>query len=312
MGTGVTLTNDHSRSDITFEGMALPKPGSFPHPDVHHVSPAYVSTLGIRLLRGRGFTDMDNEKGAHVAMISSLAAKQYFAERDPIGSRFMFGHPASQQRPQWLTIVGVVGDTKLYGLANPARLEIYVPYRQAVTGSMTLLVKSATEPTVLTSEVRGAVAAIDKDQPIYAIATMDKYAQDSVSTRRITFIVLGCFSGLALLLAGVGVYGVVSYSVAQRRQEIGIRMALGARPGDVVKMVLAQGAKIAAAGVVAGMVAALFLTRLITKLLFSVSSADPVTFAAVAATILFATLIACYIPARRALSVDPLSTLRCQ
>jgi putative ABC transport system permease protein len=135
---------------------------------------------------------------------------------------------------------------------------------------------------------------------------------DSVFTSRLTFIVLSAFSVLALLLAGVGVYGVVSYSVAQRSQEIGIRMALGAQPGDVLRMVLAQGAKLATAGVLAGIVAALFLTRLIAKLLFSVSSADPVTFVAVASGILFATLIASYIPARRALTVDPLITLRCQ
>jgi putative ABC transport system permease protein len=312
LGTGVTLTNDHSRSDITIEGMALPKPGSFPHPDVHIVSPTYISVLGIRLSRGRAFTDMDNQNGARVAMISSLVAKQFFAQRDPIGSRFMFGHPSSTKPPQWLTIVGVVGDTKLYGLANPARLEIYVPFQQTVSNSITLLVKSAIESSVLTSEIRSAVASIDKDQPVYAIATMDKYVRDSVSTSRVIFIVLSSFSGLALLLAGIGVYGVVSYSVAQRSQEIGIRMALGAQSGDVLRMVLAQGAKIATAGVLAGIVAALFLTRLIANLLFSVSSADPVIFAGVAAAILCATLIASYLPARRALSVDPLNTLRCQ
>jgi putative ABC transport system permease protein len=312
LGTGVTLTNDHSRSDITLEGMAIPKPGSFPHPDVHIVSPAYVSVLGIRLLRGRAFTDMDNQNGARVAMISSLLANQFFGKRDPIGSRFMFGHASSKKPPQWLTVVGVVGDTKLYGLANPARLEVYVPFRQSVTSSMTLLVKSAIESSALTSQIRSAVASVDKGQPVYAIATMDKYVRDSVFTNRLTFIVLSAFSTLALLLAGVGVYGVVSYSVAQRSQEIGIRMALGAQSGDVLRMVLAQGAKIATAGVLAGIVAALFLTRFITKLLFSVSSADPITFAAVASAILFATLVASYIPARRALSVDPLITLRCE
>ncbi len=312
LGTGVPLTNDHWRNDITIEGMAFPKPGSFPHPDMHMVSPGYVSALGIRLLRGRTFTDMDNEKGARVAMISRLLANRFFAGRDPIGSRFLLGRPDPNKPPQWLTVVGVVGDTKLYGLANPARLEIYVPFRQVVGGSMTLLVKSAVEPSVLTSEIRRALASIDKDQPVYAIATMEQYVRDSVSTRRITFIVLGCFSGLALVLAGIGVYGVISYSVSQRRQEIGIRMALGAQSKDVLRMVLAQGAKIAAAGVLTGLAASLCLTRLMAKLLFSVSSADPLTFAAVAGVILLAALIASYIPARRALRVDPMSTLRCE
>lgn len=310
VGTGVPLTNDHSRSDITIEGMALPKPGSFPHPDVHIVSPAYISVLGIRLLQGRTFTDMDNEKGARVAMINTLVAKQFFAGRNPIGSRFLIGHPSPRTPPQWLTVVGVVGETKLYGLANPSRLEIYVPFHQLVTGSMTLLVKSAGEPSVLTSEIRSAVASIDKDQPVFAIATMKQYMRDSVSTRRIISVVLGCFSGLALMLAGIGVYGVISYSVAQRRQEIGIRMALGAQSGDVLGMVIAQGAKIAAAGVLIGVAVSLGLTRLMAKLLFSVSSVDPTTFAAVAGVILFTVLIASYIPARRALRIELMSTLR--
>ena len=252
LGTGVPLANDHGRTDITIDGITLPKPGSFPHPDVHVISPAYVNTLGVRLLRGRTFTEMDNEKGARVAMINSLLAKQFFAGRNPIGSRFLLGHPSSKDLPQWLTVVGVVGETKMYGLANPARFEIYLPLHQAVTGSMTLLVKSAGEPALLTSEIRSAVASIDKDQPVFAIATMEQYVRDSVSTRHVTFVVLGCFSALALALAAVGIYGVISYSVAQRTQEIGIRMALGAQPGDVLRVVLAQGTKIAAVGILTG------------------------------------------------------------
>jgi putative ABC transport system permease protein len=229
---------------------------------------------------------MDSEKAARVPMISGLMAKQFFAGRDPIGSRLLPGRPDSKQPPQWLTVVGVVGDTKLYGLANPPPLEIYVPFHQIVTSSMTLLVKSMVEPSVLTSGIRSAVAFIDKDQPVFAIATMKQYVRDSVSARRITFIVLDCFSGLALVLAGIGVYGVISYSVTQRRQEIGIPMALGAQAKDVLRTVIAQGAKIAAAGVLTGIAASLCLTRLIAKLLFSVSSSDPVTFAAVAGVIL--------------------------
>jgi putative ABC transport system permease protein len=308
VGTGVPLTGDHSRTDITVEGMDLPKPGSYPHPDVHVVGPGYVEAMGVRLLRGRAFTDQDSENGARVAMINASVAKQLFSGRDPIGSRFSF----EKKAPKWLTIVGVVGDTKLYGLANPSRLEVYVPFHQNVTGSMKLLVKSATEPSVLTSEIRSAIASIDKDQPVSAIATMEEYVRDSVSTRRITFIVLGSFSALALVLAGIGVYGVISYSVAQRFREIGIRMALGAQSRDVLRMVIAQGAKIAAAGVLAGVTASFCLTRLMKNLLFSVSSADPVTFAAVAGAIVVAALLACYIPARRALRVDPMSTLRCE
>ena len=310
VGTGVPLTDDHSRSDITIEGMALPKPGSFPHPDIHIVSPAYVSALGIQLSRGRAFTDMDNSNGPRVALINAQVARQFFPGRDPIGSRFMFGHPSSKRAAEWITIVGVVGDTKMYGLENPARLEVYRPLRQSVTGSMTLVVKSASDPAALTSEIRGVVASIDRDQPVFGVATMRQLVLDSVSTRRITFIVLGFFSALALVLAAIGIYGVISYSVAQRTQEIGIRMALGAQPGHVLRMVIAQGGKIAGAGILIGIAASFGLTRLMSKLLFSVHPADPVTFAAVTITLALIALLACYIPARRTLRVDPVSALR--
>jgi putative ABC transport system permease protein len=312
LGTGVPLTDDHSRTDITIEGMALPKPGSYPHPDVHVVSPGYVATLGIRLLRGREFTEMDNETAPRVALINARVAQRYFAAHDPVGQRFMFDHPSSTRAPQWVTVVGVVGDTKLYGLANPSRLEVYVPMRQSVSGSMTLIVKSAGDPAALVSGIRGAVAAVDKDQPVVAIATMKQLVRNSVSTRRITFIVLGAFSALALVLAAIGIYGVISYSVAQRTQEIGIRIALGARSGDVLGMVIAQGAKMAGAGILIGLAASFALTRLMTKLLFSVSSADPATFAAVTVVLAVIAVLASYIPARRTLRVDPMSALRCE
>ena len=175
---------------------------------------------------------------------------------------------------------------------------------------MTLVVNSAVDPAALTSEIRRALASIDKDQAVYAISTMKELVRGSESTRLITFVLLGCFSGGALLLAGIGVYGVISYSVAQRNQEIGIRMALGAQRGDVLAMVLTHAGKIAAAGVLTGLVASLFLTRLMSKLLFSVSPFDPVTFATVAGVIVATALIASYIPARRALRIDPARTLR--
>jgi putative ABC transport system permease protein len=171
-------------------------------------------------------------------------------------------------------------------------------------------VKSGTDPAALTSAIRDAIASIDKDQPIFGIATMQQLVRNSVSTRRITLILLGLFSALALVLAAIGIYGVISYSVAQRTHEIGIRMALGAPRAGVLRMILAQGAKIAGAGVVIGIVASFGLTRLMANLLFSVSSADPLTFAAVAMLLMLVALIACYIPAHRALRVDPVIALR--
>jgi putative ABC transport system permease protein len=309
LGTVVPLTDSHSRSDITIEGMPLPSPGNFPHPDEHEVSPGYLKTLGVPLLRGREFTDADTENTPRVGMINAMIARQFFPNQDALGKRFMFGHPKADP-PKWITIVGVTADTKLYGLANPARLEIYLPFRQAVSGDMNLVVKSAADPASLTSAIRGAIASIDKDQPIFAIATMQQLVKDSVSTRRVTLILLGIFSALALVLAAIGIYGVISYSVAQRTHEIGIRMALGADGGGVLRMILAQGAKIAGAGVLLGLAASLGLTRLMTKLLFSVSAADPLTFAAVAIVLVGVAMLACYIPARRALRVDPIIALR--
>ena len=310
VGTVIPLADDHSRSDVTIEGMALPTPGNYPHPDVHVVSPEYLTTLGIPLLRGRSFTEEDNENALLAGVISAMVARRFFPNEDPIGKRFMFGHPSATNPPKWYTIVGVVGDTKLYGLANPARLEVYVPYRQKPTKAMGLLVKSGADPAALTSAIREAVHSIDKDQPIFAIVTMKELVSDSVATRRMTLVLLGLFSGLALLLGAIGIYGVISYSVAQRTHEIGIRMALGAPRGDVFRLVLGQGLKLAGIGIAIGIVAAFGLARLMSSLLYGVSAADFETFAGVAILLVLVALLACYIPARRAMRVDPIVALR--
>ncbi len=312
LGTSLPLTDDHSRTDITVEGMAVQSLGSYPHPDTHAVSPGYTETFGIQVLRGRTFTDADVDGAPLVALVNSTLAKRFFPEADPIGKRFMFGRLALEDKSKlkWFTIVGVVGDTKLYGLANPARLEVYISCLQDPTDSMNLVVKSGVDPTAMTSAIRGVVASIDKDEPIFDISTMDEVVNNSVSTRRITLILLGMFSALALILASIGIYGVISYSVAQRTHEIGIRMALGAHPGDVLRMVLGQGGRIALVGIAIGVVAAFGLTRLMASLLFSVSAFDPITFAGVAILLAIVALTACYIPSRRAMRVDPMIALR--
>jgi putative ABC transport system permease protein len=310
LGTVVPLTSSHNRADITIEGMPLPKPGDFPHPDCHNVSPGYVSTLEIPLIRGRSFTSEDTENAPPVGMINARLEREFFSNQDPIGKRFILGHPSGANPPKWITIVGVVGDTKLYGLAKPSRLEVYVPFRQHAASDMTLVVKSQVNPAALISAIRSVIAAIDKDQPIFAIATMDQLVRDDVSTPRITLVLLGFFSGLALVLAAIGIYGVISYSVAQRIHEIGIRMALGAQHVSVLRMILAQGGKIAAAGIGIGIIAALGLTQLMSSLLFAVNASDPATFAAVTLLLVLVALLACYVPARRAMRVDPMVALR--
>jgi putative ABC transport system permease protein len=310
LGTNLPLTNNHARSDITVEGMPLPAPGSFPHPDRHAVSPGYLRTLGVRLLAGRDFTDADSEKAPNVALVNARVAHSLFPGQDPVGKRFLNGRPDPATKPVWSTIVGVVDDTRMYGLANPSRLEIYRPLAQGAPDEMDLIVKSRIEPGSLVPSVRSVVASIDRNQPISSISTMDQIVQDSVGNRRVTLILLGLFSALALVLAGIGIYGVISYSVAQRTQEIGIRMALGASREEVMKMVLLQGARIASTGLSIGIAAALVLTRYLEGLLFSVSPGDPATFAVVSLVLAVVALLACYVPARRTLRVDPMIALR--
>ena len=310
VSTNTPMTGNHGRNDVTIEGMAEPKPGHYPHPDVHVVSPDYLPTMGITLLRGRRFTEADKEDAPPVTMINQKLANQFFPDQDPIGKRLMFGHPSTEQHPKWLTIVGVVADTKLYGLANLSRLEVYEPFRQSSPGEMDLVVKSRVDAGALTSAVRSAVYAVDKDQSIASVATMEQLVNNSIATRRVTFLLLGLFSALALVLGAIGIYGVIAYSVAQRTREIGLRMALGAARADVFRMVLVQGMKLAAIGVVIGTLPTLGLARLMSSLLYQVSTTDLETFTAVAALLLLVAFVASYIPARRAISVEPIVALR--
>lgn len=310
VGTHIPLTDSHGREDITIEGMPLPKPGSFPHPDDHTVSDAFVRTLGIPLLQGREFVETDNEKGAPVVMINAKLARLYFPNGDAVGKRLVFGHPDPSKQPQWLTIVGVLGDTKMYGLANPARLEVYVPFHQSANRHMDVLVRSRVDASAMTAAIRSEIAAIDKDQPIFAIATMQELISASVAGRRFTLILLGLFSGLALVLAAIGIYGVISYSVAQHTRDIGIRMALGASQTQVLRDVLGLGVRLTGSGLLLGLPGALLATRVLTSLLYGVASTDALTLTAVSVVLTVVALFASYLPARRATRVDPIVALR--
>jgi putative ABC transport system permease protein len=308
LGTAIPLGGNHDRGDITIVGQPLPAPGEFPHPDYHYITPDYMRVLDIPLLRGRTFTEADNETAPAVALINATLAHRFWPDEDPTGKQILFGHPGPKSKP--VTIVGVVGDTRLYGLSNPARFEVYAPYRQEPANDMNLMVRSSLNPAGLVSEIRLAVASVDKDQPILGVATMKKLVDDSVSTRRVTLILLGLFSALALILASIGIYGVMAYIVAERTHEIGIRVAVGAGRADVLRLILGYGTRLALWGTGLGLAAALVFTRLLSSLLFAVSPSDPVTFAGVSLALVAIALLACYVPARRAMQVDPVVALR--
>jgi putative ABC transport system permease protein len=308
LGTVLPLSGNHNRADITIEGLPTPDPGKFPHPDFHMVSPSYIDALSIPLLRGRNFTGADTDTAPQVALINATMARRFWPNEDPTGKRFHFGHPGSTE--PWIEVIGVVGDTKLYGLSNPSRLELYLPLQQSHPNDMFLVLRSAIDPASLTPAVRDAVAGIDKDQPVFNVNTMNQLVDNSVATRHITLILLGLFSALALLLAAIGIYGVISYSVQQRTHEIGIRMALGAQRSDVLRLVVGHGVKLAALGTAIGIAAAFGLTRLMASLLFGVGAYDPVAFVAASILLLLVAIAACYIPARRAIAVDPMVALR--
>ncbi len=285
--------------------------GELPYWDRYMVTPDYFRALGIPLRRGRLLEQSDNEQAPLVALINETTARLYWPNQDPLGQRIRvptFGVPF--EKAPWRTVVGVVGDVRQYGLDAPRSSQFYVPHAQNPAGYVTLVVRTATDPLALGPALRREVRAVDKDQPLTSIATMEEVLADSVAGRRFSMTLLGVFAAGALGLAAVGLYGVIAYSVAQRTQEIGIRMALGALPGDVLKLVIGQGMALVAIGVALGLAATLAVTRVLESLLFEVSARDPLTFALVPLGLAAVALAACYLPARRALRIDPLIALR--
>jgi len=279
------------------------------------VEPDYLQAMGIPLRRGRFFTDQDNERSPLVVVVDEVFVQKYFPQQDPIGRRIQIN-----QFNQLAEIVGVVGHVRQWGLdaddRQTLRSELYIPCMQmpndfiAMAPSGSSVVIRADHPAGLSDAVRRTSAEMSSQQVIFGTQTMDSLISQSLASRQFSMILLAVFASLALLLASLGIYGVISYVVAQRVPEIGLRMALGARPLDILRLILGSGGKLAVAGVVAGLGAALGLTRLIANLLYGVSTADPMTFAGVAVLLLFVAIAACYIPARRAAKVDPMVALR--
>lgn len=270
--------------------------------------------MGIALREGRHFSAHDNEQAMPVAIINETMARLYWPEQNVLGKRFKNGPPNSPQ--PWISIVGVAADVRQMGVDAPVKAEMYLPYRQVKTHSAftprDLVIRTSVEPTSLVAAVRQVIHEIDPGQPVMNVRTMDQVLGEQMAQRRLGMLLLTAFAALALLMASLGIYGVLSYFVAQRTPEIGVRMALGAQPRDVLKLVIGQGMRLTVLGVVIGLVGAFALTRLMKSLLFGVSSTDPVTFALIAVLLTVVALFACYVPARRATKVSPMIVLRDQ
>jgi len=277
------------------------------------VSWDYFQTIGARPVSGRGFTAQDDQDHPGVGIVNESFARKYFPNEPALGQRLNLNAPARIWNNQRLTsfeIVGIVGDVKSAGLTAATDPTYYVPASQAPLQNMTVLVRTSSEPTALVPALRSAVLAIDPSQPITSVVTMEKVVADSIAQPRLSMMLMGLFGILALLLATVGIYGLLSYAVTQRTQEMGIRMALGARMMDVLKLILKQGMMLVLIGEVLGLFGALALTRLMKALLFEVTPTDATTFVAVSVVLTVVALLACYLPARRATKVDPLVALR--
>jgi putative ABC transport system permease protein len=274
---------------------------------IYGVTPGYFAAMGIPLERGRFISDSDKRGGQMVALIGRSVADRFWAGQDPIGKRLRV--EAGTDNP-WMTVVGVVGNVRFKSLDSAPTLAVYHPHAQMTWRPMAFAVRAEGTPTSLISAIRREIAAIDREQPVYNMTPLQTLLEGSIATPRFHALLIVCFAGLALALAVVGAYGVMSYSVGQRTQEIGIRMALGAGRGDVLRMILRQGLAIVLAGCAVGLAGALVCGRVIAGFLFQTAPTDPVTLVGISLVLVASTLCACYLPARRATRIDPMAALR--
>jgi putative ABC transport system permease protein len=306
VGATSTLPLSGNNTDVSFsiEGRPQPPPDQEPVAWYSSVSPDYFRTMQMRLLKGRVFTDHDDEKSGNVVIISETMVRRYWPNEEPLGKRIGSGPD------RWREIVGVVKDVKHFGLDADTPPSMYIPVRQQPARGMTVTIRTSAEPLSVTSALRREVWASDRNLAVAQVRTMDDLMSSSITQQRFTFLLLGCFAGVALVLAAIGTYGVMSYAVTQRTHEIGIRLALGARRTNVLGLVIRSGMRLALAGAALGLAGAFALTRLMSSLLFGVTPTDAMTFVSISVGLLAVALLACYVPARRATKVDPLVALR--
>jgi putative ABC transport system permease protein len=306
------LTWKGGTSGVFPEGTSEPLPGLSYDANHRQVSANYLQTMSIPLRQGRYFTEQDHANSMPVAIVNETMAREYWPNGDAVGRRFTLGDPDEEQ--PWYTIVGIVADVRQMGIDVPVKGEMYLPYGQISLydfyAPRDLAVRTNGDPASLISVVREAIRSVDPDQPVSNVATMQDVLGREASQRRVGMILLTAFAVLALLLASLGIYGVLAYFVAQHRNEIGVRLALGASPARILLLVLQKGMRLTLLGVAIGLAASFAMTRLMTSLLFGVKAVDPFTFAAVPLLLAVVALLACWIPARRAAKVDPMVALR--
>ena len=303
----VPLSGFWSEADFTVQGQPEPPPGQKPSAKSDLVTPDYFRAMGVSLLKGRVFTDQDRKGTAQVVIVNETLAHKEFGNQNPVGQQLNFG---DSNKPDLWEVVGVVSDIHDFGLEEKIHGNVFRPFAQIPLPVVGFVVRTDGRPSSLTSAVKQAIWTVDKDQPIYKIIGVDQLASESLGIRRASSVLLGAFSALALLLAGLGIYGVMAFSVAQRTHEIGVRMALGAQPDSVLKMIMGYGMRIVIAGIAIGVAGALALSRVVAGLLYGVKGTDGMTFVFTSLLLTFVALVACYVPARRAMRVDPIVALR--
>jgi predicted permease len=302
------LSQNNMNGDFQIEGRPFP-PDAHPVTEFMVASPRYFDTMGMRIVAGRGLAAADRDGARRVVVINQRMAKRYFPDENPIGKRLRWGGDGDGD--EWAEIVGVVNDVKRWSLADDAaQPETWKPFAQAPFRNMALAVRGAGDPALLADAVRRAVTRIDPEQAVFAVATMSHLLDDTLRGRRLVMTFLSVFAGIALGLAAIGLYGVLAVQVAQRTRELGIRMALGARPSSVRALVVGHGLRLALVGVLVGAGAALLLGRVLAQLLYGVSATDPWTFVGVGAGLVVVALVATWLPARRATRIDPMIALR--
>jgi putative ABC transport system permease protein len=306
------LSNESLKGQLTFEGVtANAERADLASAEVDQsaITPDYFKVMNTPLLSGRVFTPQDARGQPLVAIIDEMLARRLWPNASPLGRRLTFGR-FPEKVDTWVEIVGVVRRIRHHRLDADVREHVYFPHAQSAKIQMSLVIRTASDSAGMASTVRGAVQSLDPDQPVFRIRTMNEVLAGALAPARFTLWLLLVFAGVAAALAAVGIYGVMAHAVTQRTHEIGVRMALGAQTGDVMRLVIRQGLKLALLGVASGLIVALLLTRVLRELLFDVSATDPLTFGLIALLLSSVTLLACFLPARRAMQVDPLAALR--